>query len=43
MNEVATELLKDALEAYAQRDDERDREVWMRDTELGRAGGFGLP
>ncbi len=34
MNEVATELLKDVLDAYAQRDAERAREVWERDVDL---------
>jgi phosphate transport system protein len=34
MNDVATELLKDALDAYAQRDEERAREVWVRDVDL---------
>ena len=34
MNEVATELLKDVLDAYAQRDEERAREVWERDADL---------
>jgi phosphate transport system protein len=34
MNEVATELLKDVLDAYAQRDVERARTVWERDAEL---------
>ena len=34
MNEVATELLKDVLDAYAQRDIERARDVWERDVEL---------
>jgi phosphate transport system protein len=34
MNEVATELLKDVLDAYAQRDVERARAVWERDAEL---------
>ena len=34
MNEVATELLKDVLDAYAQRDDARAREVWERDVDL---------
>ncbi len=34
MNDVATELLKDVLDAYAQRDAERAREVWERDVEL---------
>src|SRR5271165_6778137 len=34
MNEVATELLKDVLDAYAQRDEERAREVWERDIDL---------
>jgi phosphate transport system protein len=34
MNEVATELLKDVLDAYAQRDIERARDVWERDADL---------
>ena len=34
MNDVATELLKDVLDAYAQRDVERARAVWERDIEL---------
>ena len=34
MNDVATELLKDVLDAYAQRDIERARAVWERDVEL---------
>jgi len=34
MNEVATELLKDVLDAYAQRDVESARAVWERDVEL---------
>jgi phosphate transport system protein len=34
MNEVATELLKEVLDAYAQRDEERAREVWERDVDL---------
>ncbi len=34
MNELATELMKDVLDAYAQRDVERARAVWMRDAEL---------
>ncbi|MDE3176849.1 MAG: phosphate signaling complex protein PhoU [Pseudomonadota bacterium] len=34
MNDVATELLKDVLDAYAQRDTERARAVWERDVEL---------
>ena len=34
MNEVATELMKDVLDAYAQRDAERAREVWARDVDL---------
>jgi phosphate transport system protein len=34
MNEVANELLKDVLDAYAQRDPERAREVWERDIDL---------
>jgi phosphate transport system protein len=34
MNEVATELMKDVLDAYAQRDIERARAVWERDVGL---------
>ena len=34
MKEVATELLEDALDAYARRDEERAREVWERDVDL---------
>jgi phosphate transport system protein len=34
MNEVATELLKDVLDAYAQRDIERAHDVWERDADL---------
>ncbi len=34
MNEVATELMKDVLDAYAQRDAERAHEVWERDVDL---------
>jgi phosphate transport system protein len=34
MNEVATELLKDVLDAYAQRDEDRARDVWERDVDL---------
>jgi phosphate transport system protein len=34
MNEVATELMKDVLGAYAQRDVERAREVWDTDADL---------
>src|SRR5208282_2382291 len=34
MNEVATEQMKDVLDAYAQRDVERARAVWGRDAEL---------
>jgi phosphate transport system protein len=34
MNDVATELMKDVLDAYAQRDTERARAVWERDAEL---------
>ena len=34
MNEVATELMKDVLDAYAQRDVERARDVWERDVDL---------
>ena len=34
MNELAAELLKDVLDAFAQRDEERAREVWERDVDL---------
>ena len=34
MNDVATELLKDVLDGFAQRDVERARAVWERDVEL---------
>ena len=34
MNDVATELLKDVLDAYAQHDEMRAREVWQRDIDL---------
>ena len=34
MHDVAAMQLKDVLDAYAQRDAERAREVWSRDTEL---------
>ena len=34
MNELAAELLKDVLDAYAQRDVERAQAVWARDAEL---------
>jgi phosphate transport system protein len=34
MNDVAAELLKDVLDAYAQRDVERARAVWERDADL---------
>ena len=34
MNEVATELMKDVLDAYAQRDADRAHEVWERDADL---------
>ena len=34
MNDVATELMKDVLDAYAQRDIERARDVWERDADL---------
>ncbi len=34
MNEVATELMKDVLDAYAQRNADRAREVWERDVDL---------
>ena len=34
MNEFATELMKDVLDAYAQRDVERALDVWERDVDL---------
>jgi phosphate transport system protein len=34
MNEFATELMKDVLDAYAQRDVERALDVWERDADL---------
>ena len=34
MHELAAVLLKDALDAYAQRDAERARDVWMHDADL---------
>ena len=34
MNDLAMELMKDVLDAYAQRDIERARDVWTRDAEL---------
>ena len=34
MHELAAILLKDALDAYAQRDTERARDVWMHDADL---------
>jgi phosphate transport system protein len=34
MTEVALELVKDALDAYVQRDTERARDVWERDADL---------
>jgi phosphate transport system protein len=34
MHNLATTLLKDELDAYAQRDAERARGVWMRDADL---------
>jgi phosphate transport system protein len=34
MNDVALELLKDVLDAYAQRDTDRAHSVWERDAEL---------
>ena len=40
MNELATELPKDALDAYAQRDEERARAVWRRDVDLDELEDF---
>jgi phosphate transport system protein len=34
MNDLATEQMKDVLDAYAQRDTERAQSVWTRDAEL---------
>ena len=42
MNDVATELMKDVLDAYAQRDVERARAVWERDAELDALEDFGV-
>ena len=39
MNEVANELLKDVLGAYARRGEERAREVWERDVDLDELEG----
>ena len=39
MGVLADELLKDALEAYAARDAERARGIWMRDAELDSLEG----
>ena len=43
MNEFATELLKDVLDAYAQRDVERALDVWERDVELDALEELGVP
>ena len=40
MNEVATELLKEVLDAYAQRDEECAREVWELDVDLDELEDF---
>ena len=37
MHELGAVLLKDALDAYAQRDAERARDVWMHDADLDAA------
>ena len=43
MNDFATELMKDVLDAYAQRDVERALDVWERDVELDALEDFGVP
>ena len=43
MNEFATELMKDVLDAYAQRDVERALDVWERDVELDALEELGVP
>ena len=43
MNEFATELMKDVLDAYAQRDVERALDVWERDVDLDALGRLGVP
>ena len=43
MNEFATELMKDVLDAYAQRDVERALDVWERDVDLDALEDFGVP
>ena len=42
MNDVATELLKDVLDAFAQRDVERARAVWERDVQLDALEAFSI-
>ena len=39
MNNLAAELLKDVLDAYAQRDEGRARDVWVRDADLDSLEG----
>ena len=43
MNDFAMELMKDVLDAYAQRDVERALDVWERDVDLDALEEFGLP
>ena len=43
MNDFALELMKDVLDAYAQRDVERALDVWERDADLDALEDFGLP
>ena len=43
MNDFAMELMKDVLDAYAQRDVERALDVWERDADLDALEDFGLP
>ena len=43
MHELAAVLLKDALDAYAQRDAERARDVWMHDADLDALEELGFP
>ena len=43
MHELGAVLLKDALHAYAQRDAERARDVWMHDADLDALEELGFP
>ena len=43
MNDFAMELMKDVLDAYAQRDVDRALDVWERDVDLDALEEFGVP